>query len=239
MMIQNGLFRNMKLFLYKFAFFLPRLLIIFAVYPVSMLLWFIIAAGADNTGLFQSGAGSYMAMLCAFSTMALSLLIYRLFYKYMISFGSTKKNFYIASLISIFLFSVLAIALGMVEGIIFGFSMVNSPYELLCLFILALFMGILGSFYGILISKNSMRGLIVFAVSVLLAFVGIIAILMYKINVMKGYVPGSNYEPVIVNYSLIDFYNISSPVVMVILIIAGIALVGINWRLVIKSEIKA
>jgi len=236
MIIQNGFFRNMKLALYNFAVFSPRLLIICACYPVFSIIWGIMS-GMDTIPLIQTGS-MYIATLCVISPAILAISFYTVSYKYIINFSSTKKNFYFASIISIFLFSVFVIILGMVEGMIFGFFMVDSFYELLCLIVLAIFMGILGSFYGIIFYKNYAVGFFVLIVSIFLGFAGIIINVILKID---EYVPPVLDRPneFTLNYSLINFYNISNPVVMIILIASGVILTVVNWFLVRKLEIKS
>jgi len=226
MVRKNGFIRNIKLILYSFfvstniggsiplAFLLYGIIIIYswigmAFLGFSMLMW--------------------IYLMCGVLTAAMTFQHYILYYRHIISFNSTRKNFYISSLAGMLFYAATSIILSMIIYKIIGVNFLDSFYKSAWLFVWTLFMGLFGALGGVIYHKSRGLGMVIFIFSFIMTLFILIIGTFEKC-------PECGLWHVMRMFPLDwRFTNI-----FVIICIAGsIVLAVVNWLIVRRIEIKA
>jgi hypothetical protein len=178
---------------------------------------------------FSELALIWVYIMCALITMAMTVQHYMLYYKNIITFNSTRKNYYITSLACIFLYAVIIIAISLIICKIIGIIFFDSLYKILWLFLLTIFAGFLGELVGIMFTKSRISGIIAFA------FLLILAIFTVVFSMFEKCPSCGNWH---VLRSANTDWLVGNNIFIIICIAGSIVLAIVNWLLVSKSEIK-
>lgn len=215
---KSGLVRNIKYLLYCIKIGFPTLLLI----PVMCFIF---------SKMYSDQSGLYMnTMLFLLIPMIMPISYYTVQYKYVIGFSSTRKNFYLFNLVSAFLYAVITVILGFITDLALGTSTLDSPLKIIYMFLFAVFMGILGTFYGILMYRSAKLGFIAYIISFMLVLMSSIIYTIFTIDKTGGAVN--------LNFNFLESFT-SNPLVVVIIIAGSILFSFVNWFISRKLEIKA
>jgi hypothetical protein len=113
----------------------------------------------------------------------------------------------------------------------FGSSVFGSPSKVLWIFLMMIFAGILGSFYGILMYKSAALGFAVYIITIILIIIGV------AVYVGFSTIPSLGGETAIQFAAIMDSF-IANPAFIVVFIAGGVILSAVNWLLVKKLEVK-
>lgn len=216
-MNKNGLFRNIKLFMYNYLISIPQFLIIV---PFLIVYWKMLNITIP--------AGGIAVLVMLITSLSIPMGSVTVTYKYVVGFSSTKRNFYIGCMLNKLLYTVLYTAVTVVLSVISNFYPLNTIEGMLLLVILSFALGALGEFYGLLMNRSQKMGFIVYLISFCsLAFAGLGVYVYYRLKY-----PDSPIMELIFNS-----FSYTAAYIIMAVIFAG--LTAVNWKLYIKSELRS
>jgi hypothetical protein len=121
--------------------------------------------------------------------------------------------------------------MGFILDIISNSPIFNSPLRVLWIFLMMIFVGVLGSFYGILMYKSAKLGFAVYVATLIPIIIGIGVYVGFSTVSILGQETEIQADTIMVSL-------VTNPVLMVVFIAASVILAAVNWLLVKKLEVK-